>query len=209
MSRQSQTESTRLFDNSVRQCVRYVFCREADKIPIKRSEILEQIAPEYRKKSKNVLVEVEKELKRVYGYKLVEIKDKDKILYIVVLDEACESPPSRTTDLLQKRILSGALTHIFMSGRPVKEDDMWSFLDKSGLLAEDNISGRKLLTQQFTKQLYLSYSKMGEGELARYTFDWGPRANHELPKKFILQKVAVAFGTDPACWSEQYKRTLQ
>lgn len=74
MSRQSQTESTRLFDNSVRQCVRYVFCREADKIPIKRSEILEQIAPEYRKKSKNVLVEVEKELKRVSWEYLLILK---------------------------------------------------------------------------------------------------------------------------------------
>lgn len=40
---------------------------------------------------------------------------------MVVLSEECESLPSAVTDMAQRRVLIAALTHIFMTGSPVKE----------------------------------------------------------------------------------------
>lgn len=39
-------------------------------------------------------------------------------------------------------------------------DDMWKFLDKSNLLKMDDITKRKILTIQFTRELYLNYLKV-------------------------------------------------
>ncbi|CAH2044177.1 unnamed protein product, partial [Iphiclides podalirius] len=60
----------------------------------------------------------------VYGYKLIQLKGKDGIQYMVVLDEECQSLPSNVVDSQQRRLLVAALTHIYMSGGPVKEDDI-------------------------------------------------------------------------------------
>lgn len=63
----------------------------------------------------------------MYGYKLVQVKVKDAVQYIVVLDEECNSPQSSVIDPQQRRILVAALTHIYMSGGPVKEGCLTSF----------------------------------------------------------------------------------
>lgn len=121
---------------------------------------------------------------------MVQVEAKSGIQYILVLNEECESLPSTVIDSQHRRLLIAALTHIYMSGAPVKEgfkfsyyvsklyslygritvwlfynqiffpEEMWKFLTEAGLLEENDHSGRKLLTTTFTRQMYLQYSKV-------------------------------------------------
>lgn len=152
-----------------------------------------------------VIIEADKIIRRVYGCKLVQVDSKSGQQYILVLTEECESLPSPIIDVHHRKILVATLTHIFMSGAPVKEEELWKFLAEAGLLEENDHAGRKLLTNTFTKQMYLQYTKDGEGDLARNIFQWGQRAVEEVPKIFILGKMAEAFGKTPSHWSEQFK----
>ncbi|KAI8439829.1 hypothetical protein MSG28_013496 [Choristoneura fumiferana] len=126
--------------------------------------------------------------------------------YIVVLKEECESLPSSISDSHQRIMLMAALTHIFMSGGNVKEDDMWSFLSEAGLLDANDFAGKKNFVATFTRQLYLTVNKVGEGEFTKNVFEWGRRATEEVPKLFVLNKMAEAFEKTPDYWSEQFKQ---
>ncbi|OWR53949.1 Melanoma antigen protein 2 [Danaus plexippus plexippus] len=208
MTQRSQNVSISCSKEAVNGCVRYILCREGSKIPIKRSDIINHIS-ETGKVTKqnaiNVFNAAQKELKKVYGYKIVELKLKDALQCIIVLDKPEKSLLSSSTNPYHRRLLIAALTHIFMSSGPVPEDDMWKFLAEAYVLEENDYNQRKIVTNVFTKQLYLNHYKEGEGELAKLVFDWGPRAHIELPKMFLLNKVASALEKDPQHWSEQYK----
>lgn len=39
-------------------------------------------------------------------------------------------------------------------------DDMWRFLEKAGIIKSETHYQRKILTQDFTKELYLNYNKV-------------------------------------------------
>ncbi|XP_060804903.1 non-structural maintenance of chromosomes element 3 homolog isoform X2 [Amyelois transitella] len=149
-------------EEAVTECVRYIICRESSKFPIKRAEILKHLTTTTQTPAnqvKSVLVEANKILKQVYGYKLVQVEAKSGIQYIVVLNEECESLTPTCIDPLHRRLLIAALMHIFMTGGPVKEDDMWKFLSEAGLMEENDHGVRKILTSTFTRQMYLQYSK--------------------------------------------------
>ncbi|XP_014364449.2 non-structural maintenance of chromosomes element 3 homolog [Papilio machaon] len=210
--RTSAVEDTTTLDRAVTECVRYIFSREGSKIPIKRAEILKYLQNACETTSNqisSVMVEANKVLKTVYGYKLVQVEAKNGVQYIVVLDEECQSLSSSVIDPQQRRILIACLIHIFMSGGPVKEDDMWKFLSESGLIEENDYAGRKSFISTTTKQMYLLYTKVGDGELARNIFEWGKRATEELPKIFLLNKLAEALGKTPDHWYEQYKEATE
>lgn len=51
----------------------------------------------------------------------MQVEAKSGIQYIVVLTEECDSVQSNVNDPLQRKLLVAALTHIYMSGGPVKE----------------------------------------------------------------------------------------
>ncbi|XP_068617932.1 non-structural maintenance of chromosomes element 3 homolog [Battus philenor] len=208
--RQNRTvgEDISVAENAIKECVRYIFYREGSKIPIKRSEILKHLQNVCETPSNQVntvIAEANKVLKTVYGYKLVQVDGKSGVQYIVVLNKESQSLPSACTDPEQRRLLVAVLIHIYMSGGPVKEDDMWKFLAEAGLLEETDYAGRKALISTMTKQMYLLYTKVGDGELARNVFEWGQRAIEEVPKIFLLNKLAQAFNKDPDYWCEQYK----
>ncbi|CAG4982220.1 unnamed protein product [Colias eurytheme] len=212
MPRPSRSNADESFDNlgdAINECVRYILCREGSKIPIKRVDIIKFLNSTSQVSTSQVnaiIREAEKILKKIYGYKIVQVDSKSGIQYILVLAEPSEgSLLSTTIDTHQRQLLIAALTHILMSRAPVKEDDMWSFLAETGLLEENDFAGRKTLTHLFTRQQYLKYSKVGEGDLAKYLFEWGRRAIEEVPKIFLLKKVAQAFGKEPSHWSEHYK----
>ncbi|XP_047521477.1 non-structural maintenance of chromosomes element 3 homolog [Pieris napi] len=202
-------ESLNTNTNAVTECVRYILCREGSKVPIKRSEIKDYLSTSSQisqNDMNSIILESERVLKKIYGFKLVQIASKSGVQYIVVLAELCEdSLLSTVTDVSHRQLLVAALTHIFMTGGPVKDDDMWNFLTETGLLKETDNAGRKIITNLFTKQLYLKYTKVGENELARYVFEWGQRAIEEVPKIFLLNKMAQAFKRDPNDWIEQYQ----
>ncbi|KAM3957934.1 non-structural maintenance of chromosomes element 3 homolog [Aphomia sociella] len=195
-------------ESAINECVRYIICREGSKIPIKRAEIAKHLNSTCQTPSNQVntvIIEANKILKRVYGYKLIQIESKSGIQYIVVLDEQSNSQPSCITDPLHRRMLVAALTHIYMTGGPVKEDEMWKFLSEAGLMEENDHTARKILTNTFTRQMYLQFTKVGDGELARNVFEWGQRAMEEVPKLFLLNKMAEAFEKEPTHWHEQYR----
>ncbi|XP_022116037.1 non-structural maintenance of chromosomes element 3 homolog [Pieris rapae] len=205
----SRVEESPNTTNAVPECVRYILCREGSKVPIKRSEIKDYLSTSSQisqNDMNSIILEAERILKKIYGFKLVQIASKSGVQYIVILAELCEdSLLSTVTDVSHRQLLISALTHIFMSGGTVKDDDMWNFLTETGLLKETDNAGRKIITNLFTKQLYLKYIKVGENELARYVFEWGQRAIEEVPKIFLLNKMAQAFQRDPKDWIEQYQ----
>lgn len=195
-------------DDVVNECVRFIICREGSKIPIKRPEIIKHLTTTCQISSNQInkiIIEANKVLKRVYGYKLIQVESKSGIQYIVVLNNTSNSLSSNFMDVEQRKVLIAALTHIYMTGGPVKEDDMWKFLHEAKLLDEKDHTGRKLLTTKFVRQMYLIYSKVGDGELAKYVFEWGQRAVEEVPKMFLLKKMAKAFDKTPDHWYEQFK----
>lgn len=195
-------------ENAIKECVRFIVCREGSKIPFKRAEIIKHLTTTCETPTSQVnkvIVEADKKLKKVYGYKLVQVEGKSGIQYIVVLNNECNSLPSTIMESRHRKLLTAALTHIFMTGGPVKEEEMWNFLSETGLLDENDHAGRKILTNTFTKQLYLVHSKIGEGDLARHVFEWGQRATEEVPKIFLLKKMAEVFDKSPEHWCEQYK----
>ncbi|XP_063537588.1 non-structural maintenance of chromosomes element 3 homolog [Cydia strobilella] len=198
--------------NAVKECARYILSREGSKIPIKKADIAKHLATACQTPPQHVsgvISAAEKLLKKVYGYKLVSIKGKSGVLYIVVLAEECESLPSNVSESELRTMLMASLTHIFMSGGSVKEDDLWKFLSEAGLLEENDFAGRKAFIATFTRQLYLSFTKVGDGDLAWNVFEWGQRAHQEVPKMFLLQKMAEAFEKTPDHWAEQYKQATE
>lgn len=213
-NRQSNAEvDVSALEDAIKECVRYIICREGSKIPIKRSEVSKHLSATCQtspNQVNSVLIEANKILKRVYGYKLVQVDAQSGVPYIVVLTEECESLPSPVTDIQHRTVLIAALMHIFMTGAPIKEDEMWKFLTEAGLMENENDQTvRKLLTHTFTRQMYLQYTKEGEDDLARNVFQWGARAVEEVPKPFLLGKMAEAFQKEPEYWGEQYKNAHQ
>ncbi|XP_075980384.1 non-structural maintenance of chromosomes element 3 homolog [Anticarsia gemmatalis] len=211
-SRGGDTDDVAGLEDSIKECVRFILCKEGSKIPIKRGEILKHLSTVCQTATNLVnivIIEANKVLKNVYGYKLVQVEAKSGIQYIVVLNEECESLLSTVTEEHHRKLLVAALMHIFMSGAPVKEEEMWKFLAEAGLLEESDNVSRKLLTITFTRQMYLQYSKVGEGDLARFVFQWGQRAVEEVPKLFLLNKMGEAFEKSPDHWCEQYKEATE
>lgn len=209
-SNSEEIEAT--LEDAINECVRFITCREGSKIPIKRAEIIKHLNTTCQTPANQVntvVIEANKVLKRVYGYKLVQVEAKSGIQYILILTEECESLDSSAVDAHHRKLLVAALTHIYMTGGPVKEDDMWKFLSEAGLLEENDHNGRKILTNTLTRQMYLMFSKVGEGELARNVFEWGQRSIEEVPKLFLLNKMAEAFEKAPDYWCEQYKEATE
>ncbi|XP_045774999.1 non-structural maintenance of chromosomes element 3 homolog isoform X2 [Maniola jurtina] len=199
---------------AVNECVKFLVCREGSKKPIRQADIEKHLTDVLQTpvNKKLVIENANKVLKHVYGYKLVQLKGKG-IQYIMVLSDTlpstCEHLLSTYSEPSHRKLLIAALTHIFMSGGTIKDTDMWNFLDKTKLLQEHDMEGRKILTHTFTKQLYLEYNKVGTNEHPRFEFSWGQRADEELPKEFILNKMAQAFDKEPSYWREQFKSTQE
>ncbi|CAG9129551.1 unnamed protein product [Plutella xylostella] len=192
---------------AINECARFLICREGSKIPIKRAEIQKFLAPNFQIPSNRINVvisEANKLIRKVYGCKLVQVEAKSGVQFIVVLAEEAESLPDTSSDPVLHRMLVAALTHLFMSGGRVTEEAMWDFLDEAGLMEEADHAGRKDFITTFTKQLYLSYFKVGEGDLTRHVFEWGQRAIEEVPPIHLLTKMSQAFEREPVYWREQH-----
>ncbi|XP_050347844.1 melanoma-associated antigen F1-like [Nymphalis io] len=191
---------------TVQECVRYILSREGSKIPIKQGDIRKYLEENYgvsRNLYKNIIIEANNVLKNVYGYKLVQI-DAKQSQYIVVLSEPCtNSLLSSYSNPQDRKLLIAALTHIFMTGTPIKEENMWKFLSEAQLMRENDAEKKKLLTKTFTRQMYLKYTK---GRQDIWFFEWGQRAEEEIPKIFLLNKMAEAFNVEPEYWTEQYNK---
>ncbi|XP_046969309.1 non-structural maintenance of chromosomes element 3 homolog [Vanessa cardui] len=189
---------------AVNECVRYILSREGSKIPIKQCDIRKHLEDNFnapRNLMKNIISSANNVLKNVYGYKLVQV-DAKQSQYIVVLNKPCTiSMLSTYNNPQHRKLLIAALTHIYMSGTPIKEDDMWKFLTEAQLMKEFDVDKKKLLIKTFTRQMYLKYTK-GRNDI--FFFEWGQRAEEEIPKIFLLNKMSEAFNVAPDYWSEQY-----
>uniref|UniRef100_G1QCJ2 MAGE domain-containing protein n=2 Tax=Myotis lucifugus TaxID=59463 RepID=G1QCJ2_MYOLU len=69
---------------------------------------------------------------------------------------------------------------IFIKGNCIREDLLYSFLEKLGLdvRAEHGLLGnvKKLITEEFVRQKYLEYREIPNTQPPEYEFLWGPRA---------------------------------
>ncbi|CAH0725480.1 unnamed protein product, partial [Brenthis ino] len=183
------------------ECARFIVFREGSKTCIRRDDIikhLETTCHMVRSHFKEVLGPAEEILKQVYGYKLV---DTGKNSYIVVLNTPCEHHEG-IYDPELRIILIAALTHIYMSGGTVTEENMWRFLKEADLVGELEVDKKNILRKTFTEQLYLEYKRL-EGEDAECIFKWGLRAENEVPKMTLLKLMSKEFDKEITFWPDQ------
>lgn len=146
---------------------------------------------------------------QVYGYELIET-DRNKT-FILVSTITCGSILDISEDYRRKySLLYLVLGYIFMKNGEVPEQGLWDFLAKLNITdeGEHNFFGnvRKLITETFMKQAYLIRKKqIVEGmNDDRYFFVWGARAEHELPKKDILESICKLMGKPSICYITQH-----
>lgn len=187
----------------------YILCRDARKVPIDRSDLRLHLKNYFSEKLTpsdltNIISQANEILNEVYGYKLVTVgQNNDK--YIVTLNKPEKNAILSTfINPQHRKLLIASLTHIYMTAQPVPSDDMWWFLTTAQLMTSENENEvKKLLKRTFTQELYIHYNKNDD------KFDWGQRAEEEIPKMFLLQKMAQAFDKEPSYWTEQYRKAME
>ncbi|CAH2093202.1 unnamed protein product [Euphydryas editha] len=195
----------------VNECVKYIICRDANKVPIDRTEIrshlkkyVDDVSP---KQFKDIISGADKILKSVYGYRLVQVGPKNDKYIVILKKNEKNAILSTLINPQHRKLLIAALTHIYMTCKPVKSDDMWLFLTTAQLMSHENESEvKKLLMKTFTQLMYLKCTKI-DNDLCE--FEWGQRAEYEIPKMFLLDKVAQAFDTEASYWTEQYRKARE
>ncbi|XP_045451145.1 non-structural maintenance of chromosomes element 3 homolog [Melitaea cinxia] len=193
----------------VNECVKYIICRDARKVPIDRSDIRLHLKHYFYEKLtpndlRNIISKADEILNKVYGYKLVPVgPNNDKYIVTLKKDEK-NAILSTYINPQHRKLLIATLTHIFMTAQPVPSDDMWWFLTTAQLMTRENENEvKKLLMRTFTQELYINYNKNDD------KFEWGQRAKKEIPKIFLLEKMAQAFDKEPSHWTEQYRKAME
>ncbi|XP_077284947.1 non-structural maintenance of chromosomes element 3 homolog [Arctopsyche grandis] len=202
-------ESDHNLNIAEKACCRFLLTQASSRIPIKRTDIASHLHALDKTLSSSAITEIirlaAKRLRKVYRLKLHKISSKSNTQYILIYDDTSNAEPLPTVIEENKTLLIVALAHIFMSGGSVKEDDMWRFLEKAGVIKSETHYQRKILTQEFTKELYLNYNKVNDSGITRYIFEWGERATVEMPKLDLLKSITQAFDRPQDYWFEQFK----
>lgn len=83
------------------------------------------------------------------------------------------------------------------------------------IIKEDNFQHnyfgdvKKLVTVDFVSQQYLEKTVLYKGDSPKYEYKWGPRAEHEISYRNILEFVSKVHGERPInSWPLQYKTML-
>ncbi|KAK2509392.1 hypothetical protein MC885_014841, partial [Smutsia gigantea] len=187
----------------VAELVQFLLIKDQKKIPIKRTDILEDL-----------LKLAAERLEYVFGYRLVELEPKSNTYILINTLEPVEEDAevrgdqgTPTTGLLM--IVLGL---IFMKGNTIKETEVWDFLRRLGVYPTKKhlVFGdpKKLITEEFVRQRYLEYRRIPHTDPIDYELQWGPRTNLETSKMKVLKFVARVHNQDPKDWPVQYCEAL-
>ncbi|CAK8689435.1 non-structural maintenance of chromosomes element 3 homolog [Clavelina lepadiformis] len=220
MSSQAQTSQNRASDKlsgvelerKANEVVHFVLIWEQKKIPIKRADINKHVLKDHKSSFSDVIKVVAKKLEKVFGIKLVEIGEGAKKAYMLVntLDHSETSDVMKWKDNSKRGLLFTILTLIFMSGNSIMDGALWHSLKRLGIEKDHSHSVfgdvKKLITQEFSRQMYLDISKVPNCDPPQYEYRWGQRAFHDIPKRKILEFVTKLYDkSDIMVWKSQYQ----
>ncbi|XP_063953197.1 non-structural maintenance of chromosomes element 3 homolog [Lytechinus pictus] len=207
-----------VIDQKVSNLVQYMLIMEAKKNPVKRSDLYKNVFKEHKNILPEVLRRAKVKLNEIFGYELVEAeqggKTKTKCYFLLnSLSSDLTQDLVRNNDEVKFGLLYIILALIFMNEGQMSDVQMWLLLQKLELNPEEKhpVYGdvRKLVTQDFTKQLYLDCQKIPNTDPVESEFKWGLRAEKEMDKEQILNLVAQIMGEqNPSIWKTQYREVL-
>uniref|UniRef100_A0A8C0E0G5 MAGE domain-containing protein n=1 Tax=Balaenoptera musculus TaxID=9771 RepID=A0A8C0E0G5_BALMU len=179
--------------------------------PIRQAEMLKAVSKKYTKHFPEILRRASEYMELVFGLELKEV-DPSRHSYALISKLALpsEESPSDEPGLEPMEALLGM---ILMKGNHATKEEIWEFLNEVGLYAgrRHSIFGepRRLISEDFVQQKYVTYRQVPNSDPPRYEFLWGPRAHAETSKMKVLEFVAKIAGTVPSAFPDLYEEALQ
>lgn len=210
--------SKSLLKKLINDCVLYLLVADQKKQIIRRADITKNILKDAPKAFPYVINKAERILQLVYGIRLVDVPGKPGYMLVNNLslkeeEESTEIWPD--LDSAKIGLLIIVLATIFMNQNVMEEEVLWETLKTFGLdveISDHPLFGnvKKLLNQEFVRQLYLEYNTVTVSEQQQHVFCWGPRAHAECSKRALLQLVCEVYqnGLKPEDWTSQYKEIM-
>lgn len=204
--------------NLVNNTVYYILVADQHKKAIKRKDIQDLVLKHHSRSLKEVLKEVRLKLSDVFGYKLLDLGDRQKSFILVSelsLSEVTKYLKRTDADNAKIGLITLLLALILVNNGTVTEEKLWGMLSLFGLRpdVEDPVFGdvRKLITTDLVKEAYLEYTAVPDAEPPANQFCWGVRAIHETSEKTISGFVCKILGNDAQSeqWSAMYKDIMR
>lgn len=190
------------------ELVYLMLIREQSKTPIKRPDIMKHVMKEHKTSLVSVIKAANEKLESTFGMKITEIGEGSKKAYILTnkLDKLLV--PGH--DESKRALLTIILTLIFMSGNVMQDGLFWHSLRKLGIEPGMKHSEfgdvKKVIMNEFSRQMYLDITRTPGSDPPQYTFKWGPRAYQEVTKLNLLEFVNEIYGkSDVTVWRSQYQ----
>lgn len=192
----------------------YLLLNECKKIPSKRNDMRKLVLKDKGRHFSDVMAEASALMKMVYGYRVVQLKNKDSYILSNTLkmdDKMVVN--SITTNEEIKGLLTIVLSAIFMSGGIMQEGPMREYLKNFSIdldsKAPHPVFGNidRLFHQDLPKQCYLEITLDKAMDPPSREYRWGERAHLELPKKHVLELVCKVYDNNmrPEMWTSQWK----
>ncbi|XP_046838393.1 non-structural maintenance of chromosomes element 3 homolog [Vespa crabro] len=194
--------------------IRYIFTVEKKKHVIQKIHIIKNILGGTTKNFRQVIERVKSLLSQVFGYQLVDIGNGK---YILVNEIKNSIPHLKFTKSIkaQQVLLFIILAHIFMYEDACTEETLWDFLRHLEIIKEDDFQHdyfgdvKKLVTMDFVGQQYLEKVAIYKGDSQKYEYKWGPRAEHEVSRRDILEFMSRVYeGRSIESWPLHYQMML-
>ncbi|KAL2741009.1 non-structural maintenance of chromosomes element 3 isoform X2 [Vespula squamosa] len=209
--------------------IRYIFTVEKKKHVIPKIHIIKSILGGSTKNFRQVIERVKTLLSQVFGYQLVDIGSGK---YILVNEIKNSIPHLKFTKSIKAEqvLLFIILAHIFMYEDSCTEGTLWDFLRHLEIIKEDNfqhdyfgdvkklvtvtksiydVNDKRYFPQDFVAQQYLEKVTIHKGELQKYEYKWGPRAEYEVSRRDILEFMSRVYeGRSIDSWPLQYQSML-
>eukprot|EP00069_Balaena_mysticetus_P007231 bmy_18991T0 len=184
------------------------------KEPIRQAAMLKIVNKQYKKHFPEILRRASESMELVFGLELKEV-DPSRHSYALIskLAVPSEESPSDESGLPKSGLLMILLGMILMKGNRATEEEIWEFLNALGLYAgrRHSIFGepRRLISEDFVQQKYLTYRQVPNSDPPRYEFLWGPRAHAETSKMKVLEFVAKVNAAVPSAFPDLYEEALK
>ncbi|KAM9041061.1 melanoma-associated antigen B4-like [Megaptera novaeangliae] len=184
------------------------------KEPIRQAEMLKSVDRQYKKHFPEILRRASESMELVFGLELKEV-DPTRHYYALISKLVLPSEESLSDEsgLPTSGLLMILLGMILMKGNRATEEEIWEFLNAVGLYAgrRHSIFGepRRIISEEFVQQKYLTYRQVPNSDPPRYEFLWGPRALAETSKMKVLEFVAKVNADVPSSFPDLYEEALK
>lgn len=219
----SQDASEERLDALASETLRYLLGMAHTKLPVKRQDITKNVLKDYNKHFRAVMERTKKFLNEDYGIDVVEVGTSSGTKsYILINQFRYKDIPNSSrfvsdSTKSQQILLMIVLSFVFMKGGVVKEDTLWEFLVRLGLLKKGSSfihetygDVHKLVSQDFIRQLYLEYRIVPNSDPPKHEFALGKRTELEVSYRGLLEFMSSVYGnSNIQSWNTQYEAVLQ